>query len=489
LGQLLPEKFSRDNHVLTLKEKEGTLEVAFLDPMNLSLLHEIQLYTGLKVSVQVGTLTLIAQGLDVLFGARNTAKEMAQETQEPQVNVPQSVDEDVLDLDRIIPESKETKVIRLVNRVILEALREKASDIHLEPYPEECKIRYRIDGVLNDMPAPPVNLFVPILSRLKILCKMDIAEKRVPQDGAFSIKLAEAKVDVRVSTVPTVYGEKMVMRILNKEAVPLDLARLGFDKRQQDDFMRGAQSPHGLLFVTGPTGSGKSTTLYATLNLVMSPKKNILTVEDPVEYKFVGINQVQVKPQVELTFARALRAFLRQDPDVIMVGEVRDAETAQICLRAALTGHFVLSTLHTNGALAAVSRLVDMGIEPFLMASTLRLLEAQRLIRRLCPKCKEPYSPDAQLIDTYGFSPEDTLFRPKGCPDCRGIGYRGRVGVFEVIRITPSLRDLIQERAPLPQLEAAARKDGMQTLADNGVVKVKQGLTSLEEVSSLSSGD
>ncbi len=491
LKDCLSEKFARDNHILPIEREKNVLHVAFMDPMDLGLSHEVQLQTGFNVSVHVAPLKVIVQGIDILYGVLDRAKQMAQEAvqEQPEVEVAKPVEEDVLDLDRVVPDTRETKIIRLVNQIMSSALREKASDIHLEPYPNECKVRYRIDGVLNEMPPPAVSLFVPIISRLKILCKMDIAEKRVPQDGAFSMRVGDNKVDVRVSTVPTVYGEKMVMRILNKDAVPLDLFKLGFNKRQQEDFLKAASSPHGLLFVTGPTGSGKSTTLYATLNLVMSPRKNILTVEDPVEYKFSGINQIQVKPQVDLTFARALRAFLRQDPDVIMVGEVRDGETAGICLRAALTGHFVLSTLHTNSALAATSRLVDMGIEPFMLASTLRLVEAQRLIRRLCPKCKEPYNPDQELIDKYGFTKDETIYRPKGCKECRDVGYKGRVGIFEVIRITPALRDLVQEKAPIPDMEKAAQKDGMQTLADNGIGKVREGLTSMEEVVSVAMGE
>ncbi len=320
---------------------------------------------------------------------------------------------------------------------------------------------------------------MPIVSRFKILAKMDIAEKRVPQDGAIALKTGDKRIDLRVSTVPTVYGEKMVMRILDKGAIPIELTGLGFDERQSKDLIESIQMPHGLMLVTGPTGSGKSTTLYACLNLLNEPDTNICTVEDPVEYKFKGMNQVQVKSQVGLTFAGALRAFLRQDPDVIMVGEVRDQETAQICLRAALTGHFVLSTIHTNDSLSAVNRLEDMGIEPFLLASTLRVLEAQRLIRRLCKECKEPYECDAETAERHGLEAGQTLYRPKGCDHCRGAGYRGRVGVFEVVRITARMAALIQTRAPLPELRAAAREQGMKLLVDSGMDKVRARLDQL----------
>jgi type IV pilus assembly protein PilB len=324
-------------------------------------------------------------------------------------------------------------------------------------------------------------MYIPMISRLKVLSKMDIAERRIPQDGAISLTVDERRVDLRVSTVPTVYGEKMVMRILAKTAIPLDLTKLGFTQKQADDFQIAADSPHGLLLVTGPTGSGKSTTLYATLNLLNKPDVNVMTVEDPVEYKFDGLNQVLVRAQVGLTFASALRAFLRQDPDVIMVGEVRDQETAQICLRAALTGHMVLSTLHTNDALAAVNRMVDMGVERFLLASALRLVEAQRLVRRLCEKCKEGYKMDAETSAKWHLDPQADYFRPKGCEVCRSTGYKGRVGLFEAIRVTPKLRDMIAAGVPLPELRKESQKQGMMLLSDAGLDKVREGVTSLEE--------
>ena len=367
----------------------------------------------------------------------------------------------------------------MVNQVLEQALRIGASDIHLEPFEDSCAIRLRVDGVLRELTPPPRSLFVPIVSRFKILAKMDIAEKRVPQDGAIALKSGDKRVDLRVSTVPTVYGEKMVMRILDKGAIPIELTGLGFDERQSKDLIESIQMPHGLMLVTGPTGSGKSTTLYACLNLLNEPDTNICTVEDPVEYKFKGMNQVQVKAQVGLTFASALRAFLRQDPDVIMVGEVRDQETAQICLRAALTGHFVLSTIHTNDSLSAINRLQDMGIEPFLLASTLRVLEAQRLIRRLCKECKEPY--DVR----------------------RGDGRAARAGGGLDALSAQGLRPLPRRRLPRPRRRLrggadhrphgqpdpdahpaagtahAAREQGMKLLADSGMDKVRDGTDQL----------
>ena len=314
---------------------------------------------------------------------------------------------------------------------------------------------------------------------------MDIAEKRVPQDGAIALRSGDRRIDLRVNTVPTVFGEKMVMRLLDKASIPLHLTGLGLDERQSNDLVESIHMPHGLMLVTGPTGSGKSTTLYSCLNLLNEPKTNICTVEDPVEYKFKGMNQVQVKVGVGLTFATALRAFLRQDPDVIMVGEVRDQETAQICLRAALTGHFVLSTIHTNDALSAVNRLIDMGIEPFLLASTLRVLQAQRLVRRLCKVCREAYTCDPENAHRYNLELGSTLYRPKGCDACRGSGYRGRVGLFEVIRITTLMSKLIQSRTPIQEMREAAQSQGMKLLIDSAVDKAREGLTSLESALSV----
>jgi type IV pilus assembly protein PilB len=368
-------------------------------------------------------------------------------------------------------------------------MRTGASDIHLEPFEDGAKFRLRIDGVLHELSPPSKSVFVMIVSRFKILAKMDIAEKRVPQDGAIAVKTKEKRIDLRVSTIPTVFGEKMVMRILDKGNISLELTGLGLDERQSNDLIESIKMPHGLALVTGPTGSGKSTTLYSCLNLLNEPKTNICTVEDPVEYKFRGMNQVQVKSQVGLTFATALRAFLRQDPDVIMVGEVRDQETAEICLRAALTGHFVLSTIHTNDALSAVTRLKDMGIEPFLLSCSLRVLEAQRLVRKLCPHCKEAYPCEPEIAQRFGLTPGEILYRPRGCGQCRQLGYRGRIGVFEVVRITPKLAHLIQLAAPLPELRNAAREEGMKMLFDSALEKVRAGMTSLEAALSVSMAD
>jgi len=485
LMALVGEKLCRERLLAPLRQEEGTLTVALANPSDLNTLEELQLLTGLVIRPVVATVGLLQEAVGKTFSRRDMVKEIATEATaarevEPSGEMEDAVEE-VVDLDRPVPKSQDSHVIRLVNHILLTAVHDGASDIHLEPMEDGVKVRARVDGRLEEISPPPKSMYVPMINRLKILAKMDIAERRVPQDGAIALTVDQRRVDLRVNTVPTVHGEKMVLRLLFKGSVPLDLTKLGFSRRQADDLIAAAESPHGLLLVTGPTGSGKSTTLYAVLNLLNKPDLNVLTVEDPVEYKFEGLNQVQVRNQVGLTFASALRAFLRQDPDVIMVGEVRDQETAQICLRAALTGHMVLSTLHTNDALAAVNRLVDMGVERFLLASALRLVQAQRLVRRLCPHCRQAYKLETDIAERLDLELDRDYFRPKGCPQCRHTGYRGRVGLFEVVPIKPRLRELIAGGASLSELRQEARRQEMTMLRQAGLEQVRLGVTSLEE--------
>ena len=482
LATLLPEKLCSDKLLCPLVVRDDVLDVAFVCPEDMGVVDELELLTGLRINPMIAPFSVVQARLDALYRADQQSKAIGEGTEKFDVLEDEHdlEDENILNLDQAPPPDANGRIVRMVNQILEQALRNGASDIHLEPFEDGCKFRLRIDGVLHELPPPSKQVFIMIISRLKILAKMDIAEKRIPQDGAIALRTGEKRIDLRVSTVPTVYGEKMVMRILDKGAIPLDLTKLGLDERQSKDLIESIHAPHGLALVTGPTGSGKSTTLYSCLNLLNEPKVNISTVEDPVEYKFKGMNQVMVKAQVGLTFASALRAFLRQDPDIIMVGEVRDGETAEICLRAALTGHFVLSTIHTNDALSAVTRLGDMGIEPFLLGCTLRVLEAQRLLRRLCPHCKEPYEVDHEIAEHHGLIPGEVIYRPKGCLQCRRLGYRGRVGVFEIIRITPRLTQLIQKKVPLDQLRKAAREEGMKMLYDCAIDKVRAGVTSLE---------
>ncbi|SIO12622.1 type IV pilus assembly protein PilB [Singulisphaera sp. GP187] len=494
LARLLPEKLCRDQLVVPLAVLGEQLDLAIVTPDAMLVIDEIQLLTGLRVRPRIAALSVAETWLDRLFNETHATDGFIPGTEEfEQIDSDQGEEDDeddtILHLDQPPPPGRNGRVIRMVNQILDQAIRSGASDIHLEPFEDNCRIRLRIDGRLQEMPPMPRSTFTMVLSRFKILAKMDIAEKRIPQDGAIGLKSGERRIDLRVSTVPAIVGEKMVMRLLDKGNIPLDLTTLGLDERQASDLIESIHLPHGLMLVTGPTGSGKSTTLYACLNLLNEVHSNICTVEDPVEYKFRGMNQIQVKGQIGLTFATALRSFLRQDPDIIMVGEVRDQETAEICLRAALTGHFVLSTLHTNDALAAVNRLQDMGIEPFLLASTLRVLEAQRLVRRLCPECKEPYACEKELALRHGLEPGETLYRPRGCAKCRESGYKGRVGVFEVIRITPEMARLIQKRTPLPDLRASARDQGMKLLIDSAIDKARKGVTSLENALSVAIGD
>jgi type IV pilus assembly protein PilB len=482
LAGLLPEKLCTEKLVCPVAFRDEVLDVAFASPEQMGVVDELQLLTGLRINAMIAPLSTVQARLDALYRADHQSKAIGEGTGEFDTIEEEhpGEDENILNLDAPPSPDANGRIVRMVNQILEQALRNGASDIHLEPFEDGCKFRLRIDGVLHELPPPSKPVFIMIISRLKILARMDIAEKRIPQDGAIAMRTGDKRIDLRVNTVPTVHGEKMVLRILDKGAIPLNLTGLGLDERQSRDLIEAIHAPHGLALVTGPTGSGKSTTLYACLNLLNEPKVNISTVEDPVEYKFKGMNQVMVKAQVGLTFASALRAFLRQDPDIIMVGEVRDGETAEICLRAALTGHFVLSTIHTNDALSAVTRLGDMGIEPFLLGCTLRVLEAQRLLRRLCPHCKEPYEVDDQLAEQHGLTPGEVFYRPRGCLQCRRLGYRGRVGVFEIIRITPRMTQLIQKRVPVDQLRKAAREEGMKMLYDSALDKVRQGVTSLE---------
>ncbi|MDE1977523.1 MAG: type II/IV secretion system protein, partial [Elusimicrobia bacterium] len=397
-----------------------------------------------------------------------------------------------IDLDQTLGRAGDDQVVSLVNAILKQAVSERCSDIHLENYDERVILRFRIDGILYERMAPPKKAFMAVVSRIKILSRLDIAERRLPQDGQFSLKVQNRPIDIRVSICPTVYGEKVVMRLLDKAAVDLNIERLGFDARQKQDFLAASQMPHGLIFLTGPTGSGKTTTLYSVLNTIRTPALNFMTIEDPVEIKVEGLNQVQVRANIGLTFAAALRSFLRQDPDVILVGEVRDQETAQTCLRAALTGHLVLSTLHTNDALSSVVRLIDLGIEPFLLSSSLLLVAAQRLVRVLCPACKVPYKPSPQeleicfkesLLPTLPNPQSVTFYKKRGCDKCVRTGYIGRRALYEVYRINEQMREVIYKYGgDLSRLKTIAAQSGMWNMRASGWRKVMEGITTADEV-------
>ncbi len=499
IEKFIPADFAKKNCVLPLSHHLNSLTCAVHDPLDLLLLDNLKRIAGCEINLVIATPTAIQGAINEFYFKQGPGSEGAPSMLDRAVerSYTQFREDDLfpatkevgstaeLSIDKLIARAEEAPVIKLVDLIIRQAIDEKGSDIHIEPFENKIILRYRIDGKLYSIPPPAPHLHLPIISRIKILAKMDIAEKRLPQDGAIMARLENRTVDIRVSTIPTVWGEKVVMRILDKGAVPLELAGLGFDAKQVDLLRKALASPYGLFFVTGPTGSGKSTTLYAAVNETIDPSKNIITVEDPVEYKIEGINQVAIKPDIGLTFAAALRAFLRQDPDVIMVGEIRDQETATICVRAALTGHFVLSTLHTNDAASAISRLIDIGVPHYLLTPSLVMIMGQRLARRLCQKCKEPYEP---VLDQHGgikFK-SDLIYRAGGCEACKGSGYKGRMVVAEVMLVDEAIRTLISRGANHAEIKDMARKNGMATIFESGIRLVEKGFTSYEEICRIS---
>jgi type IV pilus assembly protein PilB len=397
---------------------------------------------------------------------------------EDDIEVVEEADDD----DAAGGEEQNAPVVKLVNTLLAEAVKQGASDIHIEPYEKFMRVRYRIDGILQEVMEPPIKLRAAITSRMKIMAELDIAERRIPQDGRIKLKVGQKKIDLRVSTLPCIFGEKVVMRILDKGNLTLDLANFGLEEVALKHVYDNVAKPYGMVLVTGPTGSGKTTTLYSCLSRVNQVDVNIMTAEDPVEYNLDGINQVQVRDDVGLTFAAALKAFLRQDPNIVMVGEIRDLETGSIAVKAALTGHLVFSTLHTNDAPATINRMIDMGIEPFLVASSTNLIMAQRLVRRICKNCKQPEAVPPEALVEIGLPEGTEVFHGKGCEKCNGSGYAGRQGLYEVMPITPALRELILDRASTSEIRKQAQKEGMLTLRQDGLVKVQKGITTIEEV-------
>jgi general secretion pathway protein E len=463
----LAPRFMRQCRFLPIAAEDSTLTLAMADPLDFETLAAVRGFTGMKVEPVLAAEQEILDAIDRYYGEaeRETAGgESVEEAQE--------------DLDQLRDMASEAPVIRLVNTMIAQAAEKRSSDIHIEPFEKEFRVRYRVDGVLHNQEAPPRELKAAIISRVKLMAKLNIAERRLPQDGRIKIKVLGREIDLRVSTLPTLYGESVVMRLLDRSAGDFyDLYRLGFDERMLSRMEHYTSLPHGILLVTGPTGSGKSTTLYSALKRINQPDKKIITIEDPVEYQMDGINQIHVNPQIGLTFVSGLRHIVRQDPDVIMVGEIRDRETADIAIRAALTGHFVYSTLHTNDAPSAITRLVDMGVEEYLISSTVVAVLAQRLVRVICERCKEPAgtrtTPEGETVIT---------FRGAGCQECFGTGYSGRVGIFELMELNDDLRGLILAKADAGTLTAAARHNGMRSLREDGWLKVSRGVTTADEV-------
>jgi general secretion pathway protein E len=476
--------FLRQHNLVPLRDGPEGLLVAVADPVEPSSLDALALATGRQLVLRRLAAAAIHELIDRLYGANKSTMQQIVEDLGSDLDDSSAGDDD---LDRLKDLAGEAPVVRLVNHLIAEAARRRASDIHIEPYPARLAVRLRIDGILVDMPPPPVRLAKAVVSRIKILARLNIAERRLPQDGRIRHVISSQALDLRVSTLPTVHGESVVIRLLPVNTGIRDLAGIGLPPQLQRVLHHLAEAPHGLILVTGPTGSGKSTTLYATLQLINTPERKVLTVEDPVEYQMEGVNQVQVKPQIDLTFARILRAMLRQDPDVIMIGEMRDSETATIAIHAALTGHLVLSTLHTNDAPSALTRLIDMNIEPFLLASTVRTVIAQRLVRVLCPECKEAVAPGGDFLAVLGASDlelaaPDTIFAARGCEACNNTGFSGRVGIFEMMMMSDAVRRLTIGRASANEIGRAAKADGMITMLEDGLSKVVAGITTFEEV-------
>jgi type IV pilus assembly protein PilB len=496
--KLIPSETAQKYQVIPVTRTGATLTIAMTDPTNVFALDDIKFMTGYNVEPVVASETAVGDaigryyqngrggGLTSTLEIANRAMEEAAQTTEDVELLEEMEEIDVGTLER---QSGEAPVIRLVNLMLMSSIQKGASDIHIEPYEREFRVRFRIDGILYNVMVPPMKFRDAITSRIKIMAKLDIAEKRLPQDGRIKIRFNDngvsKEIDFRVSCLPTLFGEKIVLRLLDRDKLMLDMTKLGFEAESLRKFEFQIQKPWGMVLVTGPTGSGKTNTLYSSISKLNTEGTNIMTAEDPVEFNLPGVNQVLVRDQIGLNFAAALRSFLRQDPNIILVGEIRDFETAEIAVKAALTGHLVLSTLHTNDAPSTVSRLMNMGIEPFLVASSVNLICAQRLVRRLCPKCKAPHPVSHQGLIDVGFTPEDaetvTPLMPVGCDKCNNTGYKGRVGLYEVMEVSEGLRELILVGASAMEIRRKALEEGMLTLRMSGLVKVKAGLTSIEE--------
>jgi type IV pilus assembly protein PilB len=488
--RLIPAPIARKYEVLPIKRIGGTLTLAMADPTNVFALDDVAFMTSLQILPVVAPQAAIRQAIERNYeaGQQSAMNEMLTEiTAEASVEVLEGeADGGSVDVFELKESADEAPVVKLVNMVLVDAIRKGASDLHWEPYEKVFRIRFRIDGVLHEMLSPPKRLEPAIISRLKIMSNLDISERRVPQDGRIKLRFGSREIDFRVSILPTIFGEKAVLRILDKESLQLDLTKLGFDTWSYDKFNQAIHQPYGMVLITGPTGSGKTTTLYSAISTINSPEHNIMTAEDPVEYNLKGVNQVQVNEGVGRSFAAVLRSFLRQDPDVILVGETRDLETAQISIRAALTGHLVFTTLHTNDCPSTIARLFDMGIQPFLLSSALLLVLAQRLGRRICKDCRQPMEGKEEDLIPYGHVPQGltnvTFYRGKGCGTCNFTGMKGRVAIYEVMPVTEALRDMILKNAATADIREQAQRDGMKTLRQAGLMKVLEGTTTVEEV-------
>jgi len=478
---LVPQALARRYILIPVFKSEDTLTVAMADPLNVFAIDDLQARTKCKVTPAVASEADILKAIDQYYGISESMEEVIKEASEEKFKMAE-VEE--VDLDKIEALAEEMPIIKLVNLTIMQAIKDRASDIHIEPERDKLRTRYRIDGILYEAPSPPKRLQPAIVSRIKIMAGMDIAEKRLPQDGRIRLRMRNKDIDLRVATLPTMFGEKVVLRILERAVTIVDLDKLGLLPETRKRYEEVISRPYGIVLSTGPTGCGKSSTLYASLNRIKSTKTNIITIEDPIEYQINLVNQVQINPKAGLTFSSGLRSFLRQDPDIIMVGEIRDLETAEIAVHASLTGHLVLSTLHTNDAPTAFTRLVDMGVEPFLVSSSVTAVMAQRLVRTICPKCKEEYQPPKEVLEDLGLSKEKGLkfYRGKGCGNCKNTGYFGRTGIFELLIPNEKIKDMVVKKTPATELRKEGLRAGMVSLREDGVSKIKKGITTVEEV-------
>jgi general secretion pathway protein E len=481
----LSEKFMKQTKFVPLKMEPDVLRIAMAHPDDFYTIDALKLAYGINIEVFEGKEEDIFETIEKLYGVGSQSMEMIiEEAGKDVYDITPAGGEDSIDHLRDL--ASEAPIIRLVNRVILDAVEMRASDIHFEPFENDFKIRYRIDGVLHDTDSPPYRLQAAIISRVKIMAKLDIAERRLPQDGRVKLKIGEKEIDFRVSTIPTLFGESLVMRVLDRDTLILDFEKLGFPGHVLDQYMDLISCPHGMILVTGPTGSGKTSTLYTTLAKINSPEKKIITLEDPVEYQLKGVNQIQVNPKIGMSFANGLRSIVRQDPDIILVGEIRDRETAEIAIQSALTGHLLFSTLHTNDAPGAISRLLEMEVENFLLSSTLLGALAQRLVRVICPHCKQVAKPDSKLIKSMGVTTEEVndliFFEGKGCEECRNTGFKGRIAIFEYLPMDVDIRHEVMKNSTTERIRQVAIDHGMITLRDDGWSKVRDGITTISEV-------
>jgi type IV pilus assembly protein PilB len=495
--KLIPLDVAQKYMVVPLSRVGSTLTIASADPTNVFAMDDIKFMTGFNVEPVVASEASITEALEKYYGTphsielKKVYEQIAQVDRESvELDLDESLEEQEISLDQLQRSSEDAPIIKLVNLILSDSLKKGASDIHVEPYEKDFRVRFRIDGILYNMMNPPLRLRDAITSRIKIMAKMDISEKRLPQDGRIKIRTTfdgkKKEIDYRVSTLPTLFGEKIVLRILDRDILPLDMSKLGFEETSLKRVESAILKPYGMVLVTGPTGSGKTSTLYAALNRLNTPETNIMTAEDPVEYNFRGINQVQIKEQIGLTFAAALRSFLRQDPNIILVGEIRDFETTEIAIKAALTGHLVLSSVHTNDAPSTISRMLNMGIEPFLVATSVHLICAQRLIRKICQECKTEIKTALQALVKAGFTQEEAkniqTYKGEGCKTCNGTGYKGRIGMYEVMEISEDIQELILVGASAREIRRKAMDEGMLTLRHSGLAKIKAGMTTLDEV-------